>query len=127
MRAGVAVLIASTWVLSTVPVSAHHSFAAEFDIARPLKLTGSVTKIEWTNPHAWLYLDVKDDRGNVTNWAMELTSANALLRQGWTRDDIKAGDLVLVEGFGARDGTETGNASAVTMTRTGRRYSAAGE
>jgi hypothetical protein len=73
MRAVVAVLLGTVWVLAAAPVPAHHSFAAEFDVARPLTLTGSITKIEWTNPHAWLYIEVKDDEGNVRPWAMELS------------------------------------------------------
>ena len=119
MRALLAGLLGATWFLAAVPVAAHHSFAAEFDIARPLMLTGTVTKVEWTNPHAWIFFDVKDDKGNVRNWAMEFSSANGLLRAGWTRDSLKVGDVATVEGFGARDGSDTGNASAVTSARTG--------
>jgi hypothetical protein len=117
----VAVVLGTAWTLAAAPGAAHHSFSAEFDVARPLTLTGSITKIEWTNPHAWLYIDVKDDKGNVRPWAMELSSANGLLRQGWTRDSVKIGEVVTVEGFGARDGTDTGNASAVTVASTGKR------
>jgi DNA/RNA endonuclease YhcR with UshA esterase domain len=98
---------------------AHHSFSAEFDVNRPITLTGTVTRVEWTNPHAWLFVETKDAEGNVQSWAIELLGINALMRRGVTRDSIKPGDVITVEGFGARDGTNTGNASAVTMTDTG--------
>jgi len=121
MRAVFSVSIGAAWLLAAVPAAPHHSFAAEFDINRPVKLTGAVTRIEWTNPHAWIFIDTENDDGNVQSWAIELIGINSLLRRGWTRDKVKAGDIVNVEGFGARDGTNTGNASAVTMANTGER------
>lgn len=121
MRAVFSVSIGAAWLLAAVPAAPHHSFAAEFDINRPVKLTGAVTRIEWTNPHAWIFIDTENDDGNVQSWAIELIGINSLLRRGWTRDKVKAGDIVSIEGFGARDGTNTGNASAVTMTNTGER------
>ena len=121
MRAVFSVFVGTAWLLAAVPAAPHHSFAAEFDINRPVKLTGTITRFEWTNPHAWLFIETKDDDGNVQNWAIELVGVNRLLRLGWTRDKVKAGDIVNVEGFGARDATNTGNASAVTMANTGER------
>ena len=111
-------------LLAAVPVMAHHSFAAEFDSAKPVKLTGSVTKIEWMNPHAYFYIDVKDASGKVTNWGLEMGSPNGLMRQGWTRNSMKIGDEVTVEGRAAKDGSNIANARSVTLS-TGTRLFAA--
>ena len=100
--------------------TAHHSFSAQFDAEKPLKLTGIVTKVQWRNPHAWFYIDVEDDDGNVANWGLELGSPNLLMRQGWSRSSIKVGDAVTVEGFHARDGSNTGNAREITLVATGK-------
>lgn len=100
---------------------AHHSFAAQFDAAKPVTLVGTVTKVVWRNPHAWFYIDVVDENDEVTNWGMELASPNLLIRSGWTRSAMKIGDEVTVEGFLARDGSHTGNARAITINATGKK------
>ena len=108
-------VVAVASLLAAAPALSHHAFAAEFDINRPLKLTGTVTRIEWTNPHAWLFIDAKDANGNAQSWAVELVGINDLLRLGWGRDRVKTGDVVNVDGFGARNGTNTANAVSVRL------------
>jgi len=104
-----------------LPVAAHHSFPAQYDINKPVALTGKVTKVEWTNPHIFIYADVTDDKGAVASWAFEMGGPNALIRQGWKRDSLKPDDLVLFEGSLARDGSNLVNARTVTMVSTGRK------
>lgn len=101
--------------LSAVPVFAHHSFAAEYDSKKPVTLTGTVTKVEWMNPHARFYLNVKDDSGKITPWEFELGSPNGLMRMGWTRNSLKEGDVVTVQGSLAKDGSNLANARQVTL------------
>ena len=101
--------------LAANPVHAHHSFAAEFDAAKPITITGPVTKMEWANPHIFLHVDAKDDAGNVTSWAIEMGNIMALIRLGWKRDDIKIGDTLTVDGFLARDGSKLMNAKTVLL------------
>ena len=101
--------------VAAAAAAAHHSFAAEFDVNRPIKLTGTVTKIEWTNPHAWVFVDAKDDKGVAQSWAIELVGINDLLRLGWGRDKVKTGDVISIDGFGAKNGTNTVNAASVSL------------
>jgi hypothetical protein len=98
-----------------VPLIAHHSFAAEFDASKPVTLKGAVTKVEWTNPHIWIYMDNKDEKGIVTKWQCEMGSPNMLMRQGWRSDSLKQGDDVTIEGSRAKDGTNTCNARTVRL------------
>jgi len=125
MKTSFAVVVGAGLLLAAVPAIAHHAFAAEFDASKPVKLTGTVTKVEWANPHVWFYLDVKDETGRVTNWGMEMGGPNGLLRAGWTRNSMKPGDVVTVDGFRARSGKDLGNATAVILTSTGQRLFAA--
>jgi hypothetical protein len=104
------------------PVMAHHSFAAEYDVSKPIKLSGAVTKIEWTNPHCFFYIDVKNaESGKIESWALELGNPNALLRAGWTPNSVKIGDEVTVEGTRAKDGSLLGNARSMVLMSTGQR------
>lgn len=102
-------------LLSVAPALAHHSFAAEYDSKKPIKIAGVVTKMEWMNPHARFYVDVKDAEGKVTNWNFELGAIPVLLRFGWRKDSLKAGDQVTVEGSLAKDGSNSANARSVVL------------
>jgi Family of unknown function (DUF6152) len=106
-------------------VQAHHSFAAEFDVDKPIKAIGIVTQVDWKNPHTWFFIDVKDETGKVTNWGFEMGSPNALMRAGWTRTAMKVGDAVTVEGVKTRDGSNRANARVVILNSTGQRLFAA--
>lgn len=115
MKASLLCGLAAVIGLAAVPAFAHHSFAAEYDAAKPVTLTGTVTKVEWMNPHARFYIDVKDDAGKVTNWEFELGSPNGLMRRGWTRNSLKQGDTVTVNGSLAKDGSSLANARTIKL------------
>jgi len=126
MKTRLAVIVAGLGLLlSAAPALAHHAFAAEYDAKKPIKLTGTVTKLEWLNPHTWFYIDVKDENGKVTNWGFEMGSPNILLRAGWTRNSMNPGDVVTVEGSRAKDGSNNANVKVVTLASTGQRLFAA--
>ena len=109
----------------TTPLWAHHSFAAEYDSKQPVNLKGAVTKVEWMNPHVYFYIDVKDEQtGKITNWAFEMGAPAVIQRNGWTRNSMKIGDLVIVEGSRAKSGAPHGNARSVTMASTGKKLGA---
>jgi len=109
------VLIAATGLAAGIPAWAHHSFAAEFDGSRSLRLTGTITRIEWSNPHSYFFLDVKDDKGNVVNWGCEGAGPGALTRRGWRKGDVKLGDTLIVDGYPAKDGSHLIDARRVTL------------
>ena len=114
-------LLLGGMLAGTQMATAHHSFAAEFDRNKPIKLTGVVTKVEWTNPHVWIYINVKDDAGKVTNWGAELGPPHGLQGSGWRRETLKIGDQVTINGSLAKNGASRLNASTVTLGSTGGR------
>jgi hypothetical protein len=120
-RAALLSLTASL-LAAALPAHAHHSFAAEYDASKPIKLNGKVTKVEWTNPHIFIYLDVTDEKtGAVENWTLELGSPNSLMRLGWKRDSLKIDDAITVDGTLAKDGSKLANATTIVLASTGKR------
>lgn len=109
-------LTLSAALVAGAPAAAHHSFAAEFDANSPIEFSGTVTKVEWANPHTFFYLDVTNAKGEVEPWALEMGSPNGLMRRGWTRNSMKIGDQVTIKGWRAKDGSFKGNASSVTLS-----------
>ncbi len=114
-KAGLLVTAAVFLLVAAAPLVAHHAFSAEFDQSKPVKIAGEITKLEWTNPHAWIHIDVKGPDGKVVPWRFEMGAPNALLRAGWSRNDIKPGTAVTISGFMARAGGTTGNAFQVRL------------
>jgi hypothetical protein len=110
------VLTAGISLLATAPAWGHHAFAAEFDSEKPVKFKGTVTKMEWINPHAWIHIDVKNEDGTTTEWMIEAAAPNSLLRRGWTKNSLPAGTEIVVEGFQAKDASNRANGSVITFT-----------
>lgn len=111
-------------LLAVIPAAAHHSFSAEYDSKKAVSLKGIVTKVDWMNPHVYFFLDVTDESGNITNWALEMGPPAGLQRSGWTRNTMKVGDEVIVQGTLAKDGSKQANARSVTMATTGKKLGA---
>lgn len=121
MKTTISTVLLASLLVTALPAAAHHSFPAQYDAAQSITLTGRVTKVEWTNPHIFIYIDVPDETtGEVINWALELGGPNSLLRLGWKRDSLKTADLVTVEGSLARDGSKLANARTILMVETGK-------
>ena len=114
-KIGLLVAVAGILLSAAAPLLAHHAFSAEFDQSKPIKMSGQITKLEWTNPHAWLFVDVKGSDGKAVSWRFEMGAPNALLRAGWSRSDIKPGTAVTISGFLARAGGPVGNAFQVRL------------
>lgn len=110
-----AVFAGGVLLLAAAPARAHHAFAAEFDAEKPVKFKGTVTKMEWINPHAWIHIDVKGEDGKVTPWMIEAAAPNSLLRRGWTKYSLPAGTEIVVEGYQAKDGANRANGSVITF------------
>ncbi len=112
-------------LLAAAPLLAHHSFAAEYDAKKPIELKGTITKVDWMNPHVYFYIDVKDDSGKIANWAFEMGPPRLLERGGWKKSTMKEGDEVIVSGTLAKDGGKHGNARSVTLANTGQKLGGA--
>ncbi len=130
MNARLSVLLAAAMLAIYFPVSAHHSFPPVFDAANIIEASGTVTKVEWLNPHVWIYVDVESERGETENWGFELGSINGLMRHGWNRKSVQVGDEISVTGYRAREGSRRGNVKSLVLANglelTGRSSNPAG-
>ena len=115
LLASIGAVVGLVGLIAGADVLAHHSFSAEFDANKPVTLNGTITKMEWVNPHSWLYIDVEDEDGEVVNWKVEFGLPQSLYRRGWRKDDLPFGAAVTIEGYLAKDGTPTANAGNVTL------------
>jgi hypothetical protein len=115
MKTGFALMAACIMIAAGMPLLAHHSFAAEFDASKAIRLTGVLTKLEWSNPHTYFYIDVKEDNGNILKWSCEAGSPGALSRRGFKKGDLKLGDSIIVDGYRAKDGSRLVDARRVTL------------
>ena len=122
-RAAASIALTLVLLSAALPAHSHHSFAAQYDAAKPITLTGKVTKVEWTNPHVYVYVDVRDEKtGEVAKWALEIGGGpNSLIRQGWSRDSLKADDVINVEASLARDGSRLASAQSIVLAATGKK------
>jgi hypothetical protein len=121
------VLLVVTLLALAVPVAAHHSFAAEYDSSKPVNVTGTLTKVEWSNPHIWFYLDVKDEKGTITNWGFSAAPPGVLMRRGIQKDVLKVGAVIQVQGFRAKDGSNNASGGTVTFPDGRRVFTASAE
>ncbi|MDG2091257.1 MAG: DUF6152 family protein [Gammaproteobacteria bacterium] len=119
MRSFILIISVLSSFLWSITALSHHSFSLEFDVSRPVELSGTIQNIEWTNPHAWVFIETEDDQGNVQTWAVEFLGVITLIRRGMSPDTLGTGDLVTITGFGSRDGSNTANASSLTKVETG--------
>jgi exonuclease VII large subunit len=120
-----AILGVTGMLMAAAPLLAHHSFAAEYDAKKPIELKGTITKVDWMNPHVYFYIDVKDEGGKIANWAFEMGPPRLLERGGWKKSTMKEGDEVIVSGTLAKDGGKHGNARSVTLANTGQKLGGA--
>jgi hypothetical protein len=127
MKTKIDLLLLTVLLVAAAPALAHHSFSAEYDSARPVKVSGVLTKVEWTNPHIWFYLDVTDESGKVTNWGFSAAPPGVLQRRGISKDVLKLGAIIKVEGFQARDGSHNASGGTVTFADGRRVFTASAE
>jgi hypothetical protein len=116
MKIKLAAFLGIAFTAAVLPMEAHHSFAAEYDASKAVRITGVISKVEWTNPHSYLYIDVKDDHGNMVTWTCEGGAPNTLSRRGFTKNAIKIGDTVTIDGYGAKDGSRLMDARRITLS-----------